>query len=1270
MYPEWPKSAADLTPLPLCPGPTLPPFDFKGWQDIEFLEYLGDGAHAHVFKVRLLGKIYALKLFRFIFDEDWPSPAEERGDLIEDAELLKPFYHYAEPFSAECRAFGRLRESGYEDLAVRCFGYLLLDEKNERAMRDKFKDMDLRFKGNGDSYTTANLRERFPGADGKIPPIRGIVKEFGLGVEDLTDSDMRRLLRDIIKFQQLGILQIDVNETQLIGGKFCDFSIAVTIPHFITSPELNPRLTPDMVALLEYETFQCSINDFYAFDRMVTNRNYLYEGQKKPISVLALPPHGVACQTRYGLRGRDSQAPVFTLVDPRRLKALFEPAKTPNTVTQSLSKKCRGHGKATVKRKIRLMAKPPRWYYFCSKREAENLSDIEAYSRFYKFGEDNIIEWEYFTLENLNTEYGPLLDNPNFRHDPPPTDHSGIVNPFAWNDDVLRPTFQFAKALQFAKPSFEHYRGVEPRHVYRAHNGAFISHPPGTDKVQASHEISLDRSPIQPLVVGIYHAGWSGRELLRGRKVSRYPVSDLARHCRDAGTRFGYIQCTTELVACCFSNIDLEDRAALIAPVPMSLHGETQLTTHLALWWLCMTAALDAVVANENDEDRIRDTETQWHTFGAGRVEGQDELDSPDSRTPPPPYSAPEPGNAAAFEASVGLPNFVWDTYPDSPDAVIFQPESTTPALNSNATAANPASDTFWGPGDADVAGFDALLASPNGTRLSGYLNNPTPEPESNTPVPNSNATAPNPDSGTVAPDSNMNQNHNTTAPNSNTFGYCATTNAYDIDWSAHCPGLSVRISGTMPNAWNLAGLGVPMANNNAAPPNFPMGDYNDASPDWNMANNNAAPHNFPMSGYNDAYPDCNMANYDWNMDNFDWNMGNYDAERFDLNKGNYDWNMGNYDAERFDLNKGNYDWNMGNYDAESSAYDVNVISYGHILESEFPQEIPDPQRFFYGVAIRREKDIKKVIHWDYTLLERALNPLKKPQDINTSYNLLHQCTNNDPGDHNLRTTHHVIRYNRHVVMAGFGRSSVKFDDENGFALARHRSPIRQLANSCMSFRLRYGYILTDKAMVVCRFRKVGLSKNKDEKLDPDQLMADIKRIPWSNKGEDELTTDLALWWLLMLALSDGQQRDIVESSKTTEVDTWEVVEEIEGGKVVQKHRHCYSHVTKDTTPPKGTKRRLLPAQQPDSRGESTQRHDFDAFAGDMGITGIAEAFSVAEVAEDSSMTDVVEDSDYNSNAVEDSFFEDAWHNYSTDSDDDVMDDNFAAHQHQLGDQI
>lgn len=62
MYPDWPQSDADLVPLPQCDGPKLDPFKFSGAQAIEFLEHIGEGLHAHVFKVSIHNQIYALKL--------------------------------------------------------------------------------------------------------------------------------------------------------------------------------------------------------------------------------------------------------------------------------------------------------------------------------------------------------------------------------------------------------------------------------------------------------------------------------------------------------------------------------------------------------------------------------------------------------------------------------------------------------------------------------------------------------------------------------------------------------------------------------------------------------------------------------------------------------------------------------------------------------------------------------------------------------------------------------------------------------------------------------------------------------------------------------------------------------------------------------------------------------------------------------------------------------------------------------------------------------
>lgn len=230
---------------------------------------------------------------------------------------MSAFYNYSEPFSCECRAFGRLQEDGCDELAVRCFGYLLLDEEHERAMMNQFSHLDLEFNGNIEYPGAEDMRSRFLGKDGRPPPIRGIVKEFGHGDEDLRTRDVRRILRDVIRLQQLGIIDIDVAHRQLIGGKLCDFSTAITVPHFVTTPELNPCLTPEWISAMEFETFQFSINDYWDFDEMVRLWNEEHENRKNKISVHAFPG-GHGCQIKYDLRSTPSRERVYSLVNPPR----------------------------------------------------------------------------------------------------------------------------------------------------------------------------------------------------------------------------------------------------------------------------------------------------------------------------------------------------------------------------------------------------------------------------------------------------------------------------------------------------------------------------------------------------------------------------------------------------------------------------------------------------------------------------------------------------------------------------------------------------------------------------------------------------------------------------------------------------------------------------------------------------------------------------------------------------------------------------------------
>ncbi|KAF4971198.1 hypothetical protein FSARC_1920 [Fusarium sarcochroum] len=368
MYPDRPESAIDLVPLPRCNGPKLEPFDFQGTQKIDFVEHIGEGGHSHVFKVKISSQVYALKLFRFVYDHNWLSPQNEAN--FNNHEAISASYEYAEPFNCECRAFGRLQEAGHEELATKCFGYILLDDEHEDIMMKQFSHLKLDFNGDGDDPGYFDMRSRFLGKHGRLPPIRGIVKEFGQADQDLQNRGAKRILKDIMHIQQLGIVNMDVAHRQIISGKVSDFSTAVTVPHFITNPELNPHLTPEWVSTMEMETFILSYKDYRDFDMMVDEWNDEHE---KKVTVEALPG-GFDCSTKHHLRNTPSRERVYSYVDPRSYKQYIS-----GTGHQKRVKDKEKHRAGVVKsQRRRLAMKPPLWFSNCDAPTAEKLKRLRC----------------------------------------------------------------------------------------------------------------------------------------------------------------------------------------------------------------------------------------------------------------------------------------------------------------------------------------------------------------------------------------------------------------------------------------------------------------------------------------------------------------------------------------------------------------------------------------------------------------------------------------------------------------------------------------------------------------------------------------------------------------------------------------------------------------------------------------------------------------------------------------------------------------------------
>ncbi|KAK9418550.1 putative Protein kinase domain-containing protein [Seiridium unicorne] len=260
-----------MTGLPDVPGPQLLPFSFDGGiDDIEFIEFLGKGIHAHVWKVTINGKIYALKIFPF-----W----QYHGPPLYALKLSKQErLGYFDPFSCECRAYARLKEYGIEELAVKCHGFIMLDEEFQQRLREK--DQHDWKKDWGWSKKVAKT------------PLRAIVKDFvdadfgaidralHAGIIDSVEEQAWRtslnmdrgtgagLVHAMRMIHQSGILVRDVHNGNVVHGKFLDFSSAWTAPHPAFTPEVLYANRRGYMAW-----YKLSRKDDFAIDELISDWN-------------------------------------------------------------------------------------------------------------------------------------------------------------------------------------------------------------------------------------------------------------------------------------------------------------------------------------------------------------------------------------------------------------------------------------------------------------------------------------------------------------------------------------------------------------------------------------------------------------------------------------------------------------------------------------------------------------------------------------------------------------------------------------------------------------------------------------------------------------------------------------------------------------------------------------------------------------------------------------------------------------------------------------
>ncbi|KAK2757625.1 hypothetical protein FQN54_004594 [Arachnomyces sp. PD_36] len=94
---------------------------------IKYRQHLGSGAEGSVYRVRIEGQVYALKIFW-----EWSYSGPE--------ELSERQRGYTSPFSHECRAFARLNSFDLNGtFAVKCHGWIKLSDTQLKPIRRRIR---------------------------------------------------------------------------------------------------------------------------------------------------------------------------------------------------------------------------------------------------------------------------------------------------------------------------------------------------------------------------------------------------------------------------------------------------------------------------------------------------------------------------------------------------------------------------------------------------------------------------------------------------------------------------------------------------------------------------------------------------------------------------------------------------------------------------------------------------------------------------------------------------------------------------------------------------------------------------------------------------------------------------------------------------------------------------------------------------------------------------------------------------------------------------
>jgi Kinetochore Sim4 complex subunit FTA2 len=193
----------------------------------------------------------------------------------------------ADPFYAECRAFGRINESiqkgRKKPIAVGCHGFLSIPADKEEFFARRFDIVDW----DRPEDWLKDLTQR--------QPFRAIVKDLILEDTEVTEKAIRTMRIELKALNSLKIYVKDISRTNYKGGHIVDFSSAWTYPHFMFRRDVGDQ---DEIESDKKE-------DLWLFDKMVQEEFGLQ------ISVRTISRPGGEGSLRWKLRSNKSYISVI-----------------------------------------------------------------------------------------------------------------------------------------------------------------------------------------------------------------------------------------------------------------------------------------------------------------------------------------------------------------------------------------------------------------------------------------------------------------------------------------------------------------------------------------------------------------------------------------------------------------------------------------------------------------------------------------------------------------------------------------------------------------------------------------------------------------------------------------------------------------------------------------------------------------------------------------------------------------------------------------------